>query len=144
VNDGDFLDEEQMIIDVDGEQIELPYNLELSNKWNKDFKRTSYLGGSVQGDWNPAVTRDLSASTVLVRGLDLDRQMAMRDLAGFAGVAHVRTPDGSSLTADVQINEEQSYDTKKVSYSLTISAVDPEEPAGMTLDEWETLHPVNE
>ena len=46
VNDGDFLDEEQMIIDVDGEQIELPYNLELSNKWNKDFKRTSYLGGS--------------------------------------------------------------------------------------------------
>jgi hypothetical protein len=46
--------------------------------------------------------------------------MAMRDLAGFAGVAHVRTPDGSSLTADVQINEEQSYDTKKVSYSLTI------------------------
>lgn len=144
VNDGDFLDEEQMIIDVDGEQIELPYNLSLSNKWNKDFKRTSYLGGSVQGDWNPAVTRDLSADTVLVRGLDLDRQMAMRDLAGFAGVAHVRTPDGSSLTADVQINEEQSYDTKKVSYSLTISAVDPEEPAGMTLDEWETLHPVNE
>ena len=144
VNDGDFLDEEQMIIDVDGEQIELPYNLSLSNKWNKDFKRTSYLGGSVQGDWNPAVTRDLSAETVLVRGLDLDRQMAMRDLAGFAGVAHVRTPDGSSLTADVQINEEQSYDTKKVSYSLTISAVDPEEPAGMTLDEWETLHPVNE
>ena len=143
VNDGDFLDEEQMIIDVDGEQIELPYNLSLSNKWNKDFKRTSYLGGSVQGDWNPAVTRDLSAETVLVRGMDLDRQMAMRDLAGFAGVAHVRTPDGSSLTADVQINEEQSYDTKKVSYSLTISAVDPEEPAGMTLDEWETLHPVN-
>lgn len=139
-DDGDLLEEQQMIIDVDGDQIELPYNIELSNKWNKDFKRTSYLGGSVQGDWNPAVTRDLSASTVLVRGDDLDRQLAMRDLAGYAGVAHVRTPDGSSLTCDIQINESQSYETKKVTYSLTIQAVDPQEPAGLTLAEWEAMH----
>lgn len=139
-DDGDLLEEQQMIIDVDGEQIELPYNLELSNKWNKDFKRTSYLGGSVQGDWNPAVTRDLSADTVLVRNLDLDRQLAMRDLAGYAGVAHVRTPDGSSLTCDIQISESQSYETKKVTYSMTIQAVDPQEPAGLTLAEWEAMH----
>ena len=139
-DDGDLLEEQQMIIDVDGEQIELPYNIELSNKWNKDFKRTSYLGGAVQGDWNPAVTRDLSADTVLVRGDDLDRQLAMRDLAGYAGVAHVRTPDGSSLTCDIQISESQSYDTKKVTYSLTIQAVDPQEPSGLTLAEWEAAN----
>lgn len=139
-DDGDLLEEQQMIIDVDGEQIELPYNLELSNKWNKDFKRTSYLGGSVQGDWNPAVTRDLSADTVLIRGRDLDRQLAMRDLAGFAGVAHVRTPDGSSLTCDIQISESQSYETKKVTYSMTIQAVDPQEPVGLTLAEWEAMN----
>lgn len=139
-DDGDLLEEQQMIIDVDGEQIELPYNLELSNKWNKDFKRTSYLGGSVQGDWNPAVTRDLSADTVLARNLDLDRQLAMRDLAGYAGVAHVRTPDGSSLTCDIQISESQSYETKKVTYSMTIQAVDPQEPSGLTLAEWEAMH----
>ena len=139
-DDGDLLEEQQMIIDVDGEQIELPYNIELSNKWNKDFKRTTYLGGAVQGDWNPAVTRDLSADTVLVRNLDLDRQLAMRDLAGYAGVAHIRTPDGSSLTCDIQISESQSYETKKVTYSMTIQAVDPQEPAGMTLAEWEAMH----
>ena len=133
-----------MVIDVNGEQIELPYDLNLSNKWNKDFKRTSYLGGSVQGDWNPAVTRDLSADTVLIRGRDLDRQLAMRDLAGYAGVAHVRTPDGSSLTADVQINEQQSYDTKKISYTLTIQAIDPQSPVGMTLEEWNESHPIGE
>ena len=139
-DDGDLLEEQQMIIDVAGEQIELPYNIELSNKWNKDFKRTSYLGGSVQGDWNPAVTRDLSADTVLARDLDLDRQLAMRDLAGYAGVAHIRTPDGSSLTCDIQISESQSYDTKKVTYSMTIQAVDPQEPAGLTLAEWEAMN----
>ena len=144
IDDGDILRDESMVIDVDGEQIVLPYNLELSNKWNKDFKRTSYLGGSVQGDWNPAVTRDISANTVLVRGDDLDRQLSMRDLAGYAGIAHVRTPDGSSLTVNVQIDEQQSYDSRKISYTLTIQAIDPEGFDGMTLAEWEHMHPVGE
>ena len=140
LDDGDFLDEQQMIIDVDGAQIELPYNISLRNKWTKDFKRTSYLGGSVRGDWNPAVTRDLSAETVIVRGDEVDKQLAMRDLAGYAGVAHIRTPDGSSLTCDIQIDESMSYDTKKVSYTLTIKAVDPGDPVGVTLAEWEAMH----
>ena len=133
-----------MIIDVNGDQIVLPYDIQLSNKWNKDFKRTSYLGGSVQGDWNPAVTRDITANTVLVRGDDLDRQVSMRDLAGYAGIAHVRTPDGSSITCNVQIDESQSYDSKKVSYTLTMQAIDSDELEGMTLAEWEELHPVGE
>lgn len=143
-DDGDILLDDNMIIDVDGEHIVLPYDIELSNKWGKDFKRTSYLGGSVQGDWNPAVTRDLSANTVLVRGDDLDRQLMMRDLAGYAGIAHVRTPDGSSLTVNIQIDERQSYDTRKISYTLTMQAIDPEALDGMTLAEWEAMHPIGE
>ena len=142
--DGDILEDLNMVIDVDGDQIVLPYNLTLNNTWNKDFKRTSYLGGAVQGDWNPAITRDLSAGTVIVRGDDLDKQLMIRDLAGYAGVAHVRTPDGSSLTADVQINELQSYETKAISYTMTIKAIDPSEPVGMTLELWNSLHPVDE
>ena len=138
----DFLEEQQMIIDVDGDQIELPYNITLRNKWTKDFKRTSYLGGSVRGDWNPAVTRDLTAETVIVRSDELDKQVAMRDLAGYAGVAHIRTPDGSSLTCDIQIDEAQAFNTKKVSYTLTIMAIDPGEPVGVTLEEWEAMNGV--
>lgn len=143
-SDGDYLDDLNMIINVNGDQIELPYEITLNNTWGKDFQRTTYLGGSIHGDWNPAVTRDLSANTVIVRGDDLDRQLAMRDLAGYAGVAHIRTPDGSSLTADIQISESQSYDTKKVSYSLTIKAIDPQNPVGMTLAEWNDAHPIGE
>ena len=48
--------------------------------------------------------------------------------------------DGSSLTCDIQISESQSYETKKVTYSMTIQAVDPQEPAGLTLAEWEAMH----
>ena len=139
---GDVLEETGMIIDVNGEQIELPYNMELQNSWTKDFKRTAYLGGSVQGDWNPAVTRDISAGSAVLRGRDLDTQIAMRGLAGYAGPAHIRTQDGSSLTCDIQVRETWSCQTKRVSYSLAIKVIDPQQPDGMTYDRWMETHPV--
>lgn len=137
----DILEESAMIIDVAGEQIVLPYNIELQNTWTKDFQRTVYLGGAVQGDWNPAVTRDTTANTVILRGRDLDKQIAMRNLAGYAGIAHVRTPDGSSMACDIQVRETSSYQNKRVSYSLSIKVIDPPEPEGMLLSDWTDMNP---
>jgi len=139
---GDLIEEDAMIIDVQGEQIELPYNISLQNSWTKDFKRTNYLGGSVKGDWNPAVTRDLTAGTVIVRGDDIDRQISMRNLAGYAGIAHIRTPDGSSVAADIQVRETMSYDSATVTYSLAIKVIDSDQLEGLTLDEWQEMNPV--
>ena len=141
-DDGDTIDCQYMVIDADGMQITLPYNVELSNRWQKDFTRTAYLGGSVQGDWNPAVLRDLSAKTVIVRETDTGELMDMRDLANYAGAAHIRTPDGSSFTCDIQVSEDASYGTSKVSYNLTIKGIGAQEPDGMTLAEWLENHPV--
>lgn len=142
LEDGDYLDCDDLIIDANGMQIRLSYNIELTNKWQKDFKRTSYLGGSVQGDWNPAVLRDLSAKTVIVKGQDTDELMDLRDLAAYAGPAHIRTPDGSSFSCDIQVTEDASYNGKSVKYNLTVKGIDPEEPDGLTLTEWRELHPV--
>ena len=141
---GDILYETGMVIDVAGEQIDLPYNIELQNSWTKDFQRTTYLGGSVQGDWNPAVTRDLSANTVILRGRDLSEQLAVRRLAGYAGPAHIRTPDGSSMTCDIQVRENWTYQSKRMSYSLVIKVVDPEQPDGMLYETWQDMNPVGE
>ena len=137
----DILEEDAMIIDVNGDQIELPYNIELQSTWSKDFQRTTYLGGAVQGDWNPAVTRDTTANTVILRGRDLDKQISMRGLAGYAGLAHVRTPDGSSMACDIQVRESSSYQSKRVSYSLTIKVIDPPAPEGMLLSDWAEMNP---
>lgn len=137
----DILEEDVMIIDVAGEQIVLPYDIELQTTWTKDFQRTTYLGGAVQGDWNPAVTRDTTANTVILRGRHLDKQIAMRNLAGYAGLAHVRTPDGSSMACDVQVRESSSYQTKRVSYSLAIKVIDPPAPEGMLLSDWTEMNP---
>lgn len=125
------------IIDFEGTSVELWYNVDLSNSWNKDFKETKYLGGSVVGDWNPAVSRTGTIATVAAKHLDQETIQAMRRLADYPGICHVRTIDGSSYSANVQVTENQSYSSYEiVSYSLSITRVDPQEQEGMTLLEW--------
>ena len=127
---------DDMMIDFDGgESIALPYNLTVSNSWAKDFKRTVYLNGSVQGDWNKAVTRDASLSTVTIKSDDelIER---MRELAVNPQICHVRTPDGSSYDADLQVSESAEYGSQLVSFDIKAQRVDPQEFEAMTLSEW--------
>ena len=134
--DGDTLDVESLVIDYGTGRAELPWDLTLQNSWDKDFKQTAYLGGSVVGDWNRTVKRSLSASSVLVREMHEDAALDMRALAREAGLCHVRTPEGSSFCADVQVSESRGYNAATISYTLKISAVDPEGFDGMTAQEW--------
>lgn len=138
--DGDMLDVDFAIIDFAGGQIEIPYNVVLDNSWEKDFKQTTYLGGSIQGDWNPGVSRKGSVSASIVTE-DIELVQSLRRLAVYTGICHVRTQDGSSYAADVQVSDGVSYDKagKILEFSLDITRVDPEGFDGMTLDDWETL-----
>lgn len=128
-----------MVIDFGESRVDLPYNISLSNTWAKDFKRTVYLGGHTTGDHNKTVTRDLSASSVLARKYDADDIRLMRELSRFSDLCHVRTPDGSSFTADVQVSEVMAYNTAAADYSLTIQRVDPKGYEGMTYAEWSAM-----
>jgi len=125
-----------LVIDFDGERVELPYNITLDNSWSKDFQRTAYLGGHVAGDHNKAVMRDLTAGTVTTRKTNTDVIETIRRLARYPGLCHVRTPEGSSFTADVQVSESLSFDSALASYNLTIQKVDMVGHDGMTEDEW--------
>lgn len=132
------------IIDFGSGRILLDRNIDLSNSWEKDFKETKYLGGSVQGDWNPAVSRNSSVSSCAVTLIDQNTIEAMRDLAMYSDICHVRTQDGSTYTADVQVSEDYSHDTGNMvaEFSLSITRVDPEELDGMTYSEWVQIHQV--
>ena len=141
-----LLDPGQTIIDFDGGQIQLQYNMSISSKWDKDFQETQYLGGAVQGDWNPAVSRTTTINAV---ALTFDDQVAiqqMRRLAVSPSICHVRTSDGSSYAADVQVSEDYSHDTAGAvaTFSLAVTRVDTEQLDGMTAAEWEDLHPEEE
>lgn len=125
-----------MVIDFDGDRIEMEYNISLDNSWDKDFKRTVYLGGHVAGDHNKAVTRDLTASSILFRANNDDVDQQMRHLADYPGLCHIRTPEGSSFTADIQVTEAQAFDSAQIEYSLKIQKVDSVGFDGMTYAEW--------
>lgn len=125
------------IIDFGRDQVILPYNLSLSNKWAKDFTETKYLGGSVQGDWNPAVSRTSTVSTTVVVGEDSDLILALRRLATYSGICHVRTPEGSNFLANVAVSEdrEEKWVNKLAKVSLDITRVDSQVLDGVEYDQ---------
>ena len=138
-DEGDILDLDYSIIDFSGNELEVRYNMELSSAFAKDFTETKYLGGSVVGDWNAAVSRTGSVKAVCLTDADQETIETVRALATYAGICHVRTKDGSSFAADVQVSDDLGYDTagKVFKFTLTVTRVDPEGLDGMTLDDWE-------
>ena len=127
-----------VVIDFNGEQLILPYNVSLSNSWKKDYTMTKYLGGSIQGDWNPAVERSTSANLVIPVEYEPENIEGSRRLAVFPGICHVRTPDGSSFAANIDVKDdrEEKWTTRLSKISLDISRCDPEGYDGMTYTEW--------
>lgn len=138
-DDNDILDVKQNIIDFGTGRALVEFNIDLSSKWDKDFEETQYLGGSVQGDWNPAVSRSASVAAVAITDTDQELIQALRRLAVYPGICHVRTKDGSSYPADVQVSESYSVSNgHRISeFDLSITRVDQEEPDGMTFAEWQ-------
>ena len=131
------IDEYSIIVDFAGRQAILPYDMTLSSKWAKDFKVTKYLGGSQQGDWNPTPSRTASYSTALIADDDVDTIRMVRELAAYSGICHIRTPEGSSYACNIDVSENKNYsEWDKVSYTLTVTRVDPEQLDGQTFEEW--------
>lgn len=141
---GENIDTFGVMINYGEDRITLPYNVSLNNKWAKDFQKTSYLGGSIQGDWNPTVERTGSISTVAIVNKefgsqsDIEMVEAIRRLATYPGVCHIRTPDGSSFAGNINVTEDR--DEKMINnlakFSLEITKVDEESLDGLTYDEW--------
>ena len=127
-----------IVIDFDGKQVILPGNVSFSNKWAKDFTLTKYLGGSVQGDWNPAIERTMSAKTTIPIQVDEDNIELIRQLATYPGICHIRTPDGSSFAANIEVSDdrEEKWTTRISKISLTVTRCVAEVQEGMTYAEW--------
>ena len=133
------LDNTTGYIHFNGETIPINLNVEVSGTWGKDFKETRYLGGTIRGDWNNGTTRHGSIS-VTIPTEDIGMIQTMRRLADFSGLCHVRTQDGSSFTADVQVAGSTGYGVagKVEIYTLTITRVAPQTLDGLPYDEYFT------
>lgn len=132
------------VIDFEGRQIRFYWETDYSNTWAKDFQETAYLGGSIEGDWNPAVSRSGTLSSKAITVLDQEMLKDVRRLADYPGICHVRTADGSSYAADVQVSEDYTDDEKGMvaNYSLSITKVGSQGFDGMTKEQWDDENPV--
>ena len=132
------IDDDATLINFGSDRVALRYNMDISHSWDKDFVETTYLGGSIQGDWNPAIHRSTSVSVDYAIDEDADQIENMRRLAAYNGICHVRTVDGSTFAADVQVSESRSYDSagKIVSFNVAITQVDGQTLDGVPYDEW--------
>lgn len=83
--------------------VELPYNISVGDGYSKSVDIRQHMDGSVDGYWNPNISRKASLSTdaiPLVQSFEIE---AVRQLARYAGAVFVRTPNGGAFEADVQI-----------------------------------------
>ena len=131
------------IIDFDGNQVRLMYDITIDAGWEKDFQQTKYLGGHIQGDWNAAVSRTGSVGGSLIVTQDQETIQNLRRLADYPGICHVRTRDGSSYAADVQVSEarDMGRDVIRSEFTLSITRVDPEGFDGLTYADWQAGTP---
>ena len=76
--------------------------------------------------------------TAAVITQDAETINALRRLADYTGICHVRTKDGGSYAADVQVSESRKQGTAHqiAEFSLSITRVDSESYDGMTYAEW--------
>ena len=137
-NQTDYLDKFAVTVDFDGNSIDLPYDISLSNTWSKDFTTTKYLGGSIEGDWTPGVNRTGSYKVRIPVEQDRDIVYKTRLLADFAGVCHIRTPEGSNFYANVEVQEDREarWVNRISSVSLSITKVDAIREDGMPYADW--------
>lgn len=92
-------------VDFGAQYIELPWNVEFSDGYSKDFEARSHLGESTpQGYWGDNVSRRASFSTDLIRIDEGGKLETLRDLAKYPGAVFVRTPDGCAFAADVEVS----------------------------------------
>lgn len=130
---------DKLLINFNGETVALAYNIDESNSWGKDFTETHYLGGAIQGYWNAGVERSGSIKAVAVSKNDTAMIDAMRRLAQYSGVCHIRTVAGASYDADIQVSEDIPQDTahKVLTFNLSINKVDGSGHDAMELSQWE-------
>lgn len=139
-NDQDIDQYDRFVVSInyDDNVIEFPGNISLSASWAKDFQTTKYLGGSVQGDWNLGVSRTGSINGTVPVEQEIETVHGLRLLADYAGVCHVRTPEGSNFYADVQVKDdrEEKWVNRIQKVSLSYTKVDGVEDSLITYDEW--------
>lgn len=97
-------DGDKLRLDWAGGTLELPYNIQIGDKYKKDVEIRKHMDGNNDAYWNSNIDRTGSLSSDLIRLKQQEDVLSARALARYPGAVFVRTPDGSAYEADVQVS----------------------------------------
>lgn len=125
-------------IDFAGESVELPYNLAMTDGWEKGFELREHLDGTRAGYWNEGATRKATLSTDVVKVESAGQRRLLSDLAKHSGACFVRTPDGCAYPADVEVDSYGvTYDSGAVPVSISATEIAMTDEFRIQPTDWE-------
>lgn len=126
-------------IDFDGHTLPLTYNVDLDASFQKNFKKTVYMGGHEAGDYLKGINRTGTIAAAQITEEDTDDLQTLRALSGYSGLAHIRSKDGSSYWANVNTADGLDHMSCRMFKSITlqIEAVKVDRPDGLPQADWE-------
>ena len=97
-------------------------------------------------DMSYAVSKSVSLSTVIPVEVEPSKIELLNRLATYSGACHVRTPDGASYAANVEVKDdrEEKWVPRLSKVSLTITRIISTDFDGMTEEQWLTMQPSQE
>jgi len=115
--------------DNGSKHLELPWNVNVSNSYSKDFENRIHMDGTVTGYWNTGSTHTGSFDTVMCRidcsDVDGATRLALcRELAAYTNPVFVRTPYGDAFCADVSVEISYEYNSPTATISLSYTEIE--------------------
>ena len=110
-----------MRFDWPGGSVELPYNVELSDSYEKSFEARDHVDGSVNGYYDRAVHRTGSYQASVVKA-DSGTIASLRALGEHPGASFCRTASGSAFQCNADLGGiDLSYASMAAGVSIPIT-----------------------
>jgi len=105
--------------------VELPWNVEAGDAYEKSFEARGHVDGSVGGYFDKAVTKTASYQSDINRAEGYGEVNLVRELAEYPGAVFCRTHMGTAFQCDAEVSGiDVRYNTATVPVKLSMTAMD--------------------
>ena len=106
-----------------GSVLKLPYNIDVSDKYNPDVELVEYIGRKNPVTYYGTQIGSTSTWNVDIEKDDVETLYALRRLAIWMGDVYVREPSGSGYWANVKVSFSQKHRVLTIPVTLTVTRV---------------------
>lgn len=106
-----------------GSLLELPYNIEISDKNNPDVELVEYIGREHPVSYYGTQVGYTSSWSMEIVKEDSETLYALRRLQRWMGDVYVREPSGSGYWANIKVSFSQKYNTLTIPVSFDVTRV---------------------